>query len=290
MIKMIVSDMDGTLLGRQGLTKKTAETLLEATKAGIEFVVATGRDLSGVQGIFKEYGIPFSAILGNGAQFVDSDGNIRKTAYLHKDKFNPIIDIFNALGIHYMIFVNDGFYSVQEPNEVAEAFIQRGMHRFKKTRQDIMSGWKKAPMPCQLLQKIDDIDTFLAHPHEIIKVEAFDVDESLIEKAKEELAKIEGIAYLSSFPDNVEVTDIHAQKGLILEEVTKEKGLSKEEVAVFGDGLNDITLFQHFPQSFAVANAEPEIKALAKYQIKSNDENGVALAIDNIIKERLESL
>ncbi len=48
MIKMIVSDMDGTLLGRNGITDKTIQSVLNATKAGLEFVVATGRDLSGV--------------------------------------------------------------------------------------------------------------------------------------------------------------------------------------------------------------------------------------------------
>lgn len=290
MIKMVVSDMDGTLLGRNGLTKHTAETILKAINTGIKFVVATGRDLSGVQGIFKEYGIAFSAILGNGAQFIDQHGEIKKTAYFRKDKFKEVTNIFDSLGIHYMIFMNDGFYSIQEPEEVREAFIQRGMHRFKKTREETMQGWQKAPMPCQLLQKVNDVETFLADPHEIIKVEAFDVDEGLIAKAKEKLADIEGIAYLSSFPDNVEVTDEHAQKGLILEEVIQKMALQKDEVAIFGDGLNDITLFKHFQESYAVANAEPEIKALAKYQILSNEEDGVAVAIEQIIKERLEKI
>ena len=45
MYQMIVSDMDGTLLGKNGLSERTAKTLLKATQMGIHFVVATGRDL-----------------------------------------------------------------------------------------------------------------------------------------------------------------------------------------------------------------------------------------------------
>ncbi len=63
---------------------------------------------------------------------------------------------------------------------------------------------------------------------DIIKVEAFNNDVSLIEKAKEKLQEIDGIAYLSSFDDNIEVNLIRpAQKGLILENVIEELGYSK---------------------------------------------------------------
>ena len=280
--------MDGTLLGENGLTQTTIDTLSKAIDLGIEFVVATGRDLSGVKGLFDENHLPFSAILGNGAQFCNRQGKILKTAYLHKNKFKEIIQVFNDRDIHYMVFCDDGFFSVQEPSDVAEAFIVRGMHRFKRTREKLLSNWAHSPMPCMMLQKIDDIDAFLNEDHEIIKVEAFDVDENKIVDAKKALAKIEDIAYLSSYPDNVEVTDTNAQKGLILREVIKDMGIKDTEVAVFGDGLNDLTLFQQFTYSFAVANADPMIKQLAYRVIPSNQENGVAWMIDQIMKAGLE--
>ena len=58
------------------------------------------------------------------------------------------------------------------------------------------------------------------------------------------------IAYLSSYPDNVEITNENAQKGLILEKVIDLLNIKKEEVIVLGDGMNDITLFERFPYSF----------------------------------------
>lgn len=286
MIKMIATDMDGTLLGRNGLSQRSVQAIRMAKEAGIEFVIATGRDLSGVSGIFDEYKLSFSAVLGNGAQYINREGKILKTAYLNKAYFKDIIQIFEDLQIHFMIFADDGFYSIQEPEDVCEAFIIRGMHRFSKTRQEVLAGWSRSSMPCMNLKKIRDVDQFLKEDHQIIKVEAFDIDTSKIAEAKKLLKEIHGIAYLSSFVDNVEVTDKNAQKGLILRSVIDELNIKPEEVAVFGDGLNDLTLFQQFPYSFAVANADPEIKSLAYKIIPSNEQDGVAQTIEAIIKRQ----
>lgn len=288
MYQMIVSDMDGTLLGKNGLSERTAKTLLKATQMGIHFVVATGRDLSGVKNLFDRHHIPFQAILGNGAQYCDENGTLVLDAYLDKRLLSSILAILDELALAYMIFTTDGFYSTREPSDVAEAFIRRGMYRFHKTRDEVMQGWSDSPMPCLQLQQITDLSAFLAKPCELIKVEAFDIDENKVALAKQRLSGLTGISYLSSYPDNVEITDQLAQKGLILEKVVEKMGIAKTQVAVFGDGLNDRTLFERFPESYAVANAEEEIRQLAKYHIPSHDEDGVAQAIERfLIKEKI---
>ena len=145
---------------------------------------------------------------------------------------------------------------------------------------------RDAKMPCLNLVKIDNLNDFLTRNLELIKVEAFHVDEGLIEQAKKQLSSIEGIAYLSSYPDNVEVTDIKAQKGYILESVITDLGIKKEEVMVLGDGLNDLTLFECFPYSYAMGNAVDEIKKMAYKVVCDHDLDGVAQAIYDQIKSR----
>ena len=137
MIKMIVSDMDGTLLGRNGITDKTIQSVLNATKAG----------LGGVKPIFEPHHIPFSAILGNGAQYCDVNGEIIMSSYLKNQYVKPILKIFDDLDIHYMIITDNGFYSTKPQVEVAEAFIQRSMHQFKKTREELLTSWANSPIP-----------------------------------------------------------------------------------------------------------------------------------------------
>ena len=97
---------------------------------------------------------------------------------------------------------------------------------------------------------------------------------------------MKNIAYLSSYPDNVEITNEYAQKGLILEKVIDQLKIKKEEVIVLGDGMNDITLFERFPYSFAPSNGEKAIQEKA-YQVVCSCEDG---AVSEAIEYALENL
>ena len=74
MIKMIVSDVDGTLLSHGYINPKCIESIKKAQAKGIEFVVASGRDYYGVTSVLDPLDIKCSAILGNGAQYCNKEG------------------------------------------------------------------------------------------------------------------------------------------------------------------------------------------------------------------------
>lgn len=280
MIKLIVSDMDGTLLAHDSsISKGNIEAIRYAQSKGVQFAIATGRDYSNLKGILEAHDLKCFSILGNGAQFCNENGEILSSAYFPKKCFKQVLQIFDELKIHYMIFTANGFYSTAEPNVVRDAFIDRCVVQFKRKREDYLDDGCNQDMACMKLKKIGDLDDFINSSIDIIKVEAFNNDVSLIEKAKEKLQEIEGIAYLSSFDDNIEVTDKAAQKGLILENVIEELGYSKDEVMVLGDGLNDITLFERFKYSFAPGNANETIKAMAYQVVGACEEDGVSQAI-----------
>ena len=279
MIKLIVSDMDGTLLAHDSsISKGNIEAIRYAQSKGVQFAIATGRDYSSLKGILEAHDLKCFSILGNGAQFCNENGEILSSAYFPKKCFKQVLQIFDELKIHYMIFTANGFYSTAEPNVVRDAFIDRCVVQFKRKREDYLDDGCNQDMACMKLKKIGDLDDFINSSIDIIKVEAYN-DVSLIEKAKEKLQEIDGIAYLSSFDDNIEVTDKAAQKGLILENVIEELGYSKDEVMVLGDGLNDITLFERFKYSFAPGNANETIKAMAYQVVGACEEDGVSQAI-----------
>lgn len=280
MIKLIVSDMDGTLLAHDSsISKGNIEAIRYAQSKGVQFAIATGRDYSSLKGILEAHDLKCFSILGNGAQFCNENGEILSSAYFPKKCFKQVLQIFDELKIHYMIFTANGFYSTAEPNVVRDAFIDRCVVQFKRKREDYLDDGCNQDMACMKLKKIGDLDDFINSSIDIIKVEAFNNDVSLIEKAKEKLQEIDGMAYLSSFDDNIEVTDKAAQKGLILENVIEELGYSKDEVMVLGDGLNDITLFERFKYSFAPGNANETIKAMAYQVVGACEEDGVSQAI-----------
>lgn len=281
MVKLIASDLDGTLLHYGGLSEYSARVLKKLNEKGLPFVVATGRDLDGMKSFFSPYGIKYSAILGNGAQYYNEQGQLLKAHYIDLKLFKPICDLLDQFSLPYMIFCTDGFYCTGDPASIMEDFIVRGMVRFHKTREE--QTLRVQGMPCTKLKKIEDKDAFIKEGHQIIKFEAFSLDESLIDKTKDKLSEISGITYLSSFSDNVEITDEHAQKGLILKEVIQEMGIALDEVAVFGDGMNDLSLFETFPYSYAPLNADETIKQMAYEVIDDCVNDSVAKKIETFI-------
>lgn len=283
MIRMVVSDMDGTLLKRHGqISPGNLDAIRSLEKRGIEFVIASGRDYKGVYSILDEYHLKCEAILGNGSQYVDMEGNILLSCYMNKAVVKDVVEIFVSRRIPYMIFATDGFYTGYEPSFVRDKFINRNIERFGGTGEEFEKGGKREYMPCNHLRKIEDFDVFLSGDMEIIKVEAFSMANQEIEDARASLESISGISFLSSFDDNVEVTDKAAQKGYILEKVIQMRGISKEEVMVIGDGMNDLSMFECFPHSFAPSNACEGIKELAGTIVCSNEEDGFAQAVGMI--------
>ena len=284
-VRMVVSDMDGTLLNRKAeISDGNLAAIRRLEERGIEFVIASGRDYHGVYALLDEYHLTCEAILGNGSQYVDRNGKILMSCYMDKTVVKAVKGIFEDRGIPYMIFATDGFYTGQDPSFVRERFIRRSCERFGRTREAFDQGGRYKYMPCNQLQKVEDFDVFLKRNLEIIKVEAFSMSTEEISAAREILKEIPGISYLSSFEDNVEVTDRGAQKGYILEKVIRLKGLSKEQVMVIGDGMNDLTLFECFPVSYAPANARDRIKKLAMEVVADSEEDGFARAVDRMLE------
>ena len=108
MIKMVVSDMDGTLLSRKvGISSGNLEAIRELEQRGIEFVIASGRDYKGVYSILDDYHLRCEAILGNGSQYVDRDGNILMSCYMDKAVVKAVVKVFSDRRIPYMIFATD---------------------------------------------------------------------------------------------------------------------------------------------------------------------------------------
>lgn len=286
MIRLVVTDMDGTLLNSASEISLCNQKAIQKLKEHhIDFAIASGRDYDGVYSIMRDYGITCDAILGNGAQYVNKDGQLLMNCYMNKDVLKGVVQIFVDRHIPYMIFTTKGFYTGYDPDFVRQSFIERTIARFGGNLSDYEEGGIRAHVPCNQLIQIHDFDEFLNKDLEIIKVEAFSLDPSVIIPTKVLLKDIPTISYLSSFEDNVEVTDQNAQKGYILEKVIKLKGLKKDEVMVLGDGMNDLSLFQCFPYSFAPKNAEKKIQELAHQVVSDCDKNGFSEAIDMMLED-----
>lgn len=280
MIKLIASDMDGTLLNsKHVISKENIEAIRKAEEAGVTFVIATGRKYDDVEPLIKEWDLQCQCILMNGAEYRDEQGNILEQINVDKNKAKQIINMMQQAGIAVEIYTNNGSFTTETKEKALEGITYRIMSFEPGISFEEATKLAKEYPYFKRLQYITDIDEFIKSDIEIGKILAFHQDAELVTKLRNDLKTIDGLAVASTFATNIEVNNAKAQKGIILSEVVEKMGIKKEEVIVFGDSFNDYSLFTEFPVSFAMGNAMPEIKEIAKYITDTNDNAGVAKGI-----------
>lgn len=280
LLKVIASDMDGTLLNSEHeISEENIKAILKAEELGVSFIIATGRMYEGVKPFIDKHGIKCKYILMNGAEFRNENGELIESINIDKSKIKDILNILFEEKLIVELYTDNGTYTTNTKEEALEEMVYR-VQRFEKV-QDYDKALEIAKNHDHLksIKYIDDIDKFIESDVKIRKIITFNNDVEVIEKTKNILNKIDGLAVLSSFKNNIEITDEKAQKGYILKKVTENIGIKNEEVMALGDSFNDYSLFTEFEKAYAMGNALDEIKEIAKNITDTNDNNGVAKAI-----------
>jgi len=285
MIKLIAVDMDGTLLdAKKEISPSTVEMIRKANENGIEFMITTGREYEMVKDLLDKNKLKCSCILMNGAEYRDINGIVLGELGMDANRARRIIEILQKEKIVSRIYTEKGVFTLESREDALQEMTYRAKSFFPELSEE-ESVEKALHEPFFLaLQYVDHdhVEEFL-NTMSIKKFVAFHKDVDLLDKTKKILREIPNIAVSSSFRDNMELTDVRAQKGLVLKKVILDMGLKEEEVMVMGDSFNDETMFLEFTHSVAMGNAIDEIKAMAKYITKRNDEDGVAFAMKQVL-------
>ena len=109
----------------------------------------------------------------------------------------------------------------------------------------------------------------------ILKMEIMSLDETKLYQCQSALKANSDLLLTSSVRGNLEITHKAANKGAALSFILERLKLRKEEVIIFGDSMNDASLFEYFPNTVAVKNAHPYILGLAKAVCEACEEDGV---------------
>ena len=281
MIKLIASDMDGTLLGKDhDISVENLKAIRKAQEMGVDFVIVTGRAYVDIKAFIEKHNLNCECIVLNGAEYRDKEGNILEKIYIDKDNVKNILKVIGGYGLTSEIYTDRGFYTTNTKDEILTGILNR-LKAFNPEVKNYDKKMKEVKESIYYLSMnyITDIGEFLNSDIEISKFVAFHDSEGKITELKKKLENIEGIAISSTFRTNIEVNHIEAQKGTILAKAAKNMRLKKEEVMVLGDSFNDYSMFKEFPVSVAMGNAISEIKEAAKYVTDTNDRDGVAKAI-----------
>lgn len=289
MIKLIASDMDGTLLDtKMSISKDNASAIRKAASEGIEFMVATGRARTEAKPPLDEAGIECAMITLNGAQVFDKNGTSIFTAGIEKQTTVKIMEILEKYNIYYEISTNSGVVSENQEKRI-ENFAAHIASTMPHLTYKVAIAMAAAHLSLLDITYVSDMKEYIMNDDvEVLKIIGFHMEgPKILGPAGVEIEQLEQLVVTSSAQNNIEINHQNAQKGIAVARVAKQMGISPKEVMTIGDNFNDVSMLQWAGVSFAMGNAELEVKDYAKYVTSANLENGVGEAILRAMRENL---
>lgn len=271
MYKLVAIDLDGTLLdSRKMISDENKEAIKNAINAGVNILICSGRIYAGAKIFGKEVGTRLPVITCNGARIKDMDTDeVIYSKSLNLETCRSIVDVCHDMGIYYHVYLGDTMFT--------EQLAHSSLFYWKKN--------KELPIESRVsIEVVDDIQYYLEkYPDDISKVIVIsDVPEEL-SKTRKELQKVKGIEIMSSYYNNIEIMTQGVSKGKALKFMAERYGIKQEEVIAMGDNENDLSMIEYAGLGVAMANGEDYVKEAADFVTLSNDDNGVAYAINKFV-------
>jgi len=270
-IRLIAFDLDGTLLDSQKrLSYRNRQALEECARRGIEIVPCTGRIWQGVPEFIRDMPQIHYAITTNGAVVE----NVRTGEIIDERKFTveaaaEILEM--AKGFHTMYDVYAGGLAFGEARFI-DHMEDYGLP--KTTQQMVLKTRQVVP---DMIRRIREE----GRPVEKVNYFFGDMVERL--RAKAALEARGGVIVSSSFPFNLEINAPGATKGEAILRLAAYLGIRRDQTMGFGDGENDMTMMEMAGCGIAMENGMECVKAAADYITDSNDEDGVAAALERYV-------
>ncbi|MGC3836829.1 Cof-type HAD-IIB family hydrolase [Moritella viscosa] len=257
MYKVIVSDLDGTLLTPAHIvSEQTKITIHKLLKQGKKFIIATGRHNVDVEAIRKTIDAEIYLITSNGARVHNDKGELIYSKNVPTDIAQIIAEI-DLPDIY-----RDDEWFVNKPNPEILNFSQDSTFSYQV-------------VDLSKLEKTGIAKFFFCGPHEDLVTLAAQINEQYSTKLN--------VSF--SLPECLEVMDIKVNKAEALTEVLKIKGFTMAETIAFGDGMNDLEMLQAVDKGLIMGNASTMLKAaLPNFELIGHSaEDGVAHYIEKNI-------
>lgn len=268
--KLIALDIDGTLLNSSNqITDNVKEAIKKSKEKGVKVVLCTGRPLKGVEDFLEELNLK-----EEGDYVTTFNGALVQDAYTGKPishltlDYNDLCDLYNLslkIGSRSHFYDTKTVYTFNldvSDYTILESYLT-GAHlnvtTLDKVPKDI--GMSKFMM--------------IDHP---------EILDECIKKIPEEY--YEKYTIVRSTPFFLEILNRNANKGAGINLLSQRLGIKQDEVICVGDAGNDKHMIEYAGLGVAMGNATNEIKEIANYVTRTNDEDGVAHVIDKFILAR----
>lgn len=291
MYKLITIDIDGTLLNSYGeITDDNKKAIKKVLEKNIDVVLTSGRMPKAILPIANEVNCDKYLISGNGASIYDIQKNeIIYNKYMSKEKVLEIIDICEKNSMFYNIYTNNSILTkTLNYNILFYHNENKKNSEDKKIKINIindMYNYVKKYNGEDLL-KITICDSNKTIFNSIInKLKTIrDIDVLEVEHMSRKIIKHGTEKFEISF-FYTEITNQNVNKWSAIEELMKILKITKDEVIAIGDNVNDKEMIENAGVGIVTGNSSPAMKEIADDVVSSNDESGVAEAINKYINQ-----
>ena len=255
MIKLIATDIDGTLLeeGTLDLNPEYYDVIRELRKRGVLVIAASGRQRASIEKVF-------TPVLDD-MIFISENGTcIYSKEYQYVDKIQP---------------------------EVVRAFVEEARQYpgcEVGISHDNMGYYENIGIYQRLVGDYDVCD----YDDGVCKISIFHHNDAEKIVGQDFLERWNRVMHVAvSGKSWVDASNMNVNKGSALKHFQDEYGITPDETLAFGDNINDIEMLHRASHSFAVANARDEVKEAANFVMASNKEDGVLQVLKAVIRSEL---
>ena len=261
--RLLVLDLDGTLTNsKKEISPRNLRTLLRLQQSGVRLVLASGRPTYGIVPLAEQLQMKENngyILSYNGGEIIDwSTGELLYKNLLPDDVL-PILYQTATDNRQTILTYDNECILTENPNDPyvqKEAFLNKmQVRRVENFLQEI-----PLPLPKCLI---------VGEPEQLMKTEA-----------ELSLRLQRQISVYRSEPYFLELVPLGIDKARSIAVLSEKLGITREEVAAMGDGYNDLSMIKYAGLGIAMNNAQEPVKAAANYIAPSNDEDGVAIAVE----------
>ncbi len=259
---LVAFDIDGTLLRSDGsLSARVCQAIKGIKCRGCTVVLSTGRPWKQVKTIVEELAVVDYCICLNGASIFKSDGSLLKSNAMPEELTLTGPEIARKLF----------------PNIALAADMADGRHIWDEHFvHDFPSDFEMEPI------RVSDALSAIDGPVLTWLLDCKDADPRTVTSTIRGLLP-HGIEVRPSGLETPEIVKSGVSKGSALNEVANMTGIAPAQAWAFGDGLNDIEMFQWAGYSFAMENGHPELLSIADRVAPSHDADGIAVVLEDLL-------
>ncbi|AMC92490.1 hypothetical protein AOC36_00315 [Erysipelothrix larvae] len=280
-VKMVASDIDGTIINEQGKAGiRTRNVVKKLKEHGIEFVIATGRSFEGAYDVCQQLDMQdeeMGIICVNGLETYDVPSlKVKRFEGMTFDECTMLEEITQSFYMGIMYCFSDAMYFQMDDLSYRDYMISIG---------DDNKHFFNRKLDMVFINSLEEIrDKFLIEPlQKIALLQNPDYMDLVVDRIRNKIP--EGYNVLRVGHGWTEIMNASVDKAIALKEYAARFGIDTSEIMAFGDSENDLGMLNMVGYPVAMSNSMEAIKQIPNIEFtQSNNEQGVALRLEKLLE------